>query len=52
MPEKIEVSTALLNAVLQYLGTKPYAEVAQLIAGIQQEAKTQLPQPEAEEVVE
>lgn len=50
MPEKIEVSTALLNALLQYLGTKPYAEVAQLIAGIQQEAKPQI--PEAEEVSE
>ena len=51
MPEKIEVTTNLLNAVLQYLGSKPYAEVAQLIAGIQQEAAPQLPQPEVSEEV-
>jgi hypothetical protein len=43
--EKLTLSTQLVNAILQYLGTKPYTEVAQLIAGIQQEAQAQA-QPE------
>jgi len=44
--EKLTLSTQLVNAVLQYLGTRPYTEVAQLIAGIQQEAQAQASQPE------
>jgi hypothetical protein len=47
--EKIILSTQLVNAILQYLGTKPYTEVAQLIAGIQQEAQAQA-QPSVEKV--
>ena len=39
--EKIQVSTNLLNAILQYLGTRPYQEVFQLIEAIQNEAKNQ-----------
>jgi hypothetical protein len=38
---EIKLSTNLVNAVLQYLGTKPYAEVFQLIEVIQKEAKDQ-----------
>lgn len=38
---EIKFSTNLVNAVLQYLGTKPYADVFQLIEAIQKEAKTQ-----------
>lgn len=38
---EIKLSTPLVNAVLQYLGTKPYAEVFQLVEAIQKEAKTQ-----------
>ena len=38
---EIQLSTNLVNAILQYLGTKPYAEVYQLVEAIQKEAKTQ-----------
>lgn len=38
MPEHIQLKTETVNAVLQYLGQKPYAESAQLIARIQQES--------------
>ena len=37
--EKITLSTNLVNAVLQYLGTLPYADVFQLVEAIQKEAK-------------
>jgi len=50
MQPKIEISVELLNAILNYLGTKPFVEVAGLINGIQEQAKGQL--PEATEVVE
>jgi hypothetical protein len=39
--EKITLSTELVNAILQYLGSRPFVEVAQLINGIQQEAQAQ-----------
>ena len=51
--EKLTLSTQLINGILQYLGTQPYTQVAQLIQGIQQEAQAQASQPEkvvAEEV--
>jgi hypothetical protein len=35
------LSVQLVNAILQYLGTKPYAEVFQLVEAIQKEAKEQ-----------
>jgi hypothetical protein len=37
--EKITLSTNLVNAILQYLGTRPYTEVFQVIEAIQKEAK-------------
>ena len=40
--EKISLSTNLVNGILQYLGSQPYAQVANLIAGIQQEAQGQI----------
>ena len=39
--EKITLSTNLVNAILQYLGSRPYADVFQLVEAIQKEAKTQ-----------
>ena len=39
MSDKIAISTSLLNAVLGYLGDRPYKEVFQLIDAIQKEAK-------------
>lgn len=46
MPEKIELSVTVVNAVLGYLGTQPYQSVAQLINAIQQEASPQVPAAE------
>jgi hypothetical protein len=46
--EKITLSTQLVNAVLGYLGARPYQEVFQLIEGLQNEAKNQV-QPTVEE---
>ena len=40
--EKITLSTNLVNAILQYLGTRPYAEVFQIIEAVQKEAKEKL----------
>jgi len=39
MNEKITVSTQLLNAMLGYLGGRPYQEVYQLVEAIQKEAR-------------
>jgi hypothetical protein len=41
--EKITLSTQLVNAVMQYLGSRPYADVFQLVEAIQKEAKEQTP---------
>jgi len=38
---EIKLSTNLVNAILQYLGTRPYTEVFQVIEAIQKEAKEQ-----------
>jgi hypothetical protein len=38
---ELKLSTQLVNAILQYLGTKPYAEVFQIVEAIQKEAKEQ-----------
>jgi hypothetical protein len=40
--EKISLSLNLVNAVMQYLGTKPFQEVFQLVQAIQQESQGQL----------
>lgn len=37
--EKLQFSTQLINAILGYLGSRPYQEVFQLIEGIQNEVK-------------
>jgi hypothetical protein len=39
--DKIQISTALLNQIMGYLGTRPYQEVFQLIEAVQSEAKNQ-----------
>jgi hypothetical protein len=49
--DKITVSTQLLNAILGYLGQKPYQEVFQLVEAIQKEAK-EATAPAAEAVPE
>ena len=37
--EKLQFSAQLINAILGYLGTRPYQEVFQLIEGVQNEVK-------------
>jgi hypothetical protein len=45
--QKIELSLNLVNAVLQYLGTKPFQEVFQLVQAVQEQAIPQMPMPAA-----
>jgi hypothetical protein len=53
MPKHIALTTELVNIVLQYLGTRPFQEVHQIIAGIQAEANVQMQkQQEVMEVTE
>ena len=40
--EKITLSLNLVNGIMQYLGTKPFQEVFQLVQAIQQESQGQL----------
>lgn len=44
--QKVELSVELVNAILNYLGTKPFVEVAGLINKIQEEAGPQVPPAE------
>ena len=37
--DKITLSTQLINAVLGYLGTRPYQEVFQIVEALQKEAQ-------------
>ena len=46
--DKITFPTPLVNALLGYLGARPYQEVFQLIEAMQKEAKNQAP-PVADE---
>ena len=46
---ELMLSTKLVNAVLGYLGSRPYQEVFQLIDSIQAEAKNQIEPPKVEE---
>lgn len=39
--EKIKLTFGLVNAILQYLGNRPYSEVFQLIQTIQKQASEQ-----------
>jgi hypothetical protein len=42
MENKISLSLDIVNAVLNYLGSQPYAQVYPLIAAIQKEAEGQV----------
>jgi len=46
--ENATISVALLNAILQYLGSRPWVEVDGLIKGIQKEVDSQAKSPEQE----
>lgn len=39
--EKANISVQLLNAILQYLGSRPWVEADALIKGIQKEVEAQ-----------
>ena len=43
--EKVSLSVELVNGILNYLASKPFAEVAPLINKIQEEAQGQAPLP-------
>lgn len=45
--QTVTLSLGLVNGVLQYLGTRPYGEVFQLVQAIQEQAIPQIPMPEA-----
>lgn len=47
--DEIKLSTKLVNSILQYLGNRPFVEVAGLIQGIQQEAAKQGAEPVAQD---
>jgi hypothetical protein len=49
---EIKLSTNLVNAILQYLGSRPYTEVFPLIEAIQKEAKEQAASPAGDNVVQ
>lgn len=43
--QKVEVSLSLMNAVLQYLGTKPFQEVFQLVNAVHEQVQPQIKMP-------
>ncbi len=45
--QKIELTLNLVNGVLQYLASRPYGEVANLVQEIQAQAIPQVPMPAA-----
>lgn len=45
---EIRLSTQLVNAIMQYLGNRPFVEVAGLIQAVQKEAGEQGANPVAE----
>jgi hypothetical protein len=46
--QPITLTLPLINGILQYLGTRPYGEVFQLVQAIQEQAAPQVKQPEPE----
>ena len=44
--EEVKVSLQLVNGILQYLGTRPYGEVFQIVNAIHGEVQPQIPMPE------
>ena len=46
MNEDVKVSLQLVNGILNYLGTKPYGEVFQIVNAVHAEVQPQIPMPE------
>lgn len=49
---KISLTLNLVNGILQYLGTRPYAEVFPLVQEIQAQAIPQIPVPAPQDAEE
>ena len=49
---KINLTLNLVNGILQYLGTRPYAEVFPLVQEIQAQAIPQIPVPAPQDAEE
>lgn len=47
MKDEVKMSLPLVNGILQYLGTRPYGEVFQLVNAIHGEVQPQIPMPAA-----
>jgi hypothetical protein len=46
MNEEVKMSLQLVNGILQYLGTRPYGEVFQIVNAIHAEVQPQIPMPD------
>lgn len=46
MNEEVKISLQLVNGILQYLGTRPYGEVFQIVNAIHGEVQPQIPMPQ------
>jgi hypothetical protein len=46
MNEDVKVSLQLVNGILQYLGTRPFSEVFQIVNAIHAEVQPQIPMPD------
>ena len=44
--QKVEVSLSLMNGILQYLGTKPFQEVFQVVNAIHDQVQPQIKVPD------
>ena len=45
--QKVEISLSLANAILQYMGKKPFEEVFQLVNAIHEQVTPQIQVPKA-----
>jgi hypothetical protein len=46
MNDEVKVSLQLVNGILQYLGSRPYGEVFQIVNAIHAEVQPQIPMPD------
>jgi hypothetical protein len=46
MNDEVKITLQLVNGILQYLGTRPYGEVFQIVNAIHAEVQPQIPMPE------
>ena len=46
MNDEVKISLQLVNGILQYLGTRPYGEVFQVVNAVHAEVQPQIPMPD------